>query len=76
MKHSRSWIFALAILCASCGTVPQGPQSLQAPPLSRAEQEALERDFIGRMQNFLQGKLPQQPDSKKPSSNAVEDTDL
>jgi len=29
-------------------------------PLSAQEQEALETDFIGRMQSFLSGKLPEQ----------------
>ena len=53
-------ILSIVSLLVACGTAPKELPSkkLIVAPLSAQEQEALENNYLERMQNFLSGKLP------------------
>ena len=70
----------LLVFLTACGTAPSAPPPTKVvtvcprlpdlEPLDPETQAALERDFMGRMEDFLQGKLPMQPDYKLRSDPA------
>lgn len=73
---SRLSMLALLILMSGCVSAPPAlqPQPVERPkrpPLAKVEPAP---DFIGRMDSFLQGKLPQQPGSPGSGTTALPDT--
>lgn len=63
-------LLPIALLLTACATAPRPVQVLQVCPIPPALEPlpdgALEHDYIGTMQRFLQGKLPEQPNYKRP----------
>ena len=67
-KIFQVFVFAWMTLCASCATAPrelppkqQETKAVILPPLPCVR----EIDWLGRMQSFLQGKLPEPPNNKR-----------
>ena len=68
-------LLPLLTSCASAPTVPPKPVPCPVPPaLDPLPPDVLERDYIGRMESFLSGKLPPDASAKPSSKNAEQGT--
>lgn len=68
MRSYMPWLLSVTVLLTSCATVPSAPapslavQCPRVPALTgRLNLDAPERAYTDRMQLFLSGKLPAQP---------------
>lgn len=70
MKSTAS-LLSISVLLTACASAPKPVQVLEVCPIPpMLELDAPGRDWLGQMQNFLQGTLPMQPAYNLPSSSA------
>lgn len=73
------WLLGTPLFLTACATGRNAPPPLQVPcpvppVLDAPAPHVLEQDFLNRMQNFLQGKLPEEKKPDSPSSSATPNT--
>ena len=76
MRFGRLTLALLPFLTA-CASAPPAPRQVPCPvppALDAPPPSVLEQGFLERMQNFLQGKLPEPTSSAAPSTNASSNT--
>jgi hypothetical protein len=74
-----SLLLGILPLLTACAVGRSAPPPLPVPcpippNLAAPAQHVLEQDFLDRMQNFLQGKLPEETKPGSPSSSATRST--
>jgi hypothetical protein len=78
MRRSATLTLVLPLWLTACATVaPAPPKPIQAPAiptLDKPDPAVLDPSFLERMQNFLQGRLPEQIVSAPPSDSASPNT--
>lgn len=78
MRNSRKLTLALLPLLTACASAPSAPprpvEQPKLPSLDKVAPAVLEQDFLERMRNFLQGRLPEQISSAPPSPSATPST--
>ena len=82
MRKTALLAVILPLLLSACATAPSDPPIVLAvcpripvlPPLDPETAAALDKDFTSRMDDFLSGKLPTQPDYKLRSGPAAPTT--
>jgi len=72
-------MLALLLFLTSCASAPPAPPPKPVPcpvppRLDPLPPDVLEKSFIGQMENFLQGRLPEQTKQESSSSSAESNT--
>jgi hypothetical protein len=75
VKSATLTLAPLLLLTASAtGQIAPPPKAVPCPVPPALVVEQPERNWLGQMENFLQGTLPTQPGLKLPSTNASSST--